>query len=369
MTAAFENLVVPRFEHALVPTEPVWVFGTGSFGRTLAKALATNSFEVKGFIQTRPTSLVVEGLPVREWSELSKNDYEMPLLIGIFNREAPFDELVGLAKGAGFEKILLPWDFYAPLSIELGWRYWLADPGFLSYHVDDLSRTYHRLADNESRSCFERLIQFRAGSDLAYSSFRHKDSQYFNGITLPYLEGMSSRAGGLRYLDGGAYDGDTYRELLGLSKVQSAYLFEPDSTNFQKLVGSVASHNFRGLCLPLALADRHKISRFSGGLGEAGCIDDVGENAITAVSIDEFLAGVPVDFIKLDLEGGEVDALKGAAYTLANHLPVLAISCYHNPQDLWVLPDLIAGLAPGYKLYLRQHMHNSFDLVLYAIPT
>jgi FkbM family methyltransferase len=176
------------------------------------------------------------------------------------------------------------------------------------------------------------------------------------------------RGGGIRYLDGGAYDGDTYRELLGFTKVKNAYLFEPDSTNFPRLVKSVASHNSAGLCLPLALADRQKLLRFSGGLGEAGHIDDVGKNVITAVSIDEFLAGTPVDLIKLDLEGGEVDALKGAAHTLANHLPVLAISCYHNPQDLWILPDLVAEIVPSYKLYLRQHMHNSFDLVLYAIP-
>jgi hypothetical protein len=47
---------------------------------------------------------------------------------------------------------------------------------------------------------------------------------------------------------------------------------------------------------------------------------------------------------------------------------VLAISCYHKPEDLWALPDLIDSLVPDYRLYLRQHTFNSFDLVLYAIP-
>jgi hypothetical protein len=196
MSAIFENVIAARAERAFAPDEPVWVFGTGSFGRTLARALATSGFDVKGFVQTRPDSLIVDDLPVRGWSELSKRDCQMTLLVGIFNREAPFDELVGLAKGAGFEKILLPWDFYGSLSIELGWRYWLADAGFLKSHEHDLSRTYHRLADDESRSCLQRLVHFRTGLDLDYSSFRHKDSQYFNGITLSYLEGKSAGAGG-----------------------------------------------------------------------------------------------------------------------------------------------------------------------------
>jgi FkbM family methyltransferase len=369
MTTIFESILPDRPGRALVPGEPILVFGTGTFGRTLAKALAANGFEVKGFIQTQPISRVVDDLPVFGWPDLLTHNCQITLMVGIFNREAPFDELVRLSKNAGFKKIMLPWDFYGQLSRELGWCYWLEDQEFLSSHLDDLIRTYHRLADDESRLSLQRLVQFRSGSDLAYSSFRHADSQYFNSITMSYLECRSSKEkGGVRYIDGGAYDGDTYRELRVLTKLGNAYLFEPDQANYVKLVQSVASDNSTASCIPLALADRHKILRFFGGLGEAGHIDDVGENAIAAVSIDEFLAGAPVDFVKLDLEGGEVDALKGAAHTLIAHSPVLAISCYHNPQDLWALPDLIAGLVPNYKLYLRQHMFNSFDLVLYAIP-
>jgi hypothetical protein len=75
-----------------------------------------------------------------------------------------------------------------------------------------------------------------------------------------------------------------------------------------------------------------------------------------------------VDFIKLDVEGGEADALRGAHRTLISHRPVLAISCYHKPEDLWALPDLIDSLVPDYRFYLRQHAFNSFDLVLYAMP-
>ena len=80
------------------------------------------------------------------------------------------------------------------------------------------------------------------------------------------------------------------------------------------------------------------------------------------------LAGTRVDMLKLDVEGSEVSALLGAARTLRDSRPVLAISAYHRPEDLWVLPDLLAELCPDYRLYLRQHTNNSFDLVLYGVP-
>jgi hypothetical protein len=80
------------------------------------------------------------------------------------------------------------------------------------------------------------------------------------------------------------------------------------------------------------------------------------------------LGAQAVDLIKLDIEGAEAPALGGARRTLARSKPVLALSAYHRPEDLWALPDLVSDLCDGYRLYLRQHACNSFDLVLYAVP-
>lgn len=74
-----------------------------------------------------------------------------------------------------------------------------------------------------------------------------------------------------------------------------------------------------------------------------------------------------IDFIKLDIEGAELQALQGAANTIMRDQPVLAISAYHRPQDLWMLPKYIRKLCPEYRIFFRQHHLNSFELVLYAI--
>jgi FkbM family methyltransferase len=293
---------------------------------------------------------------------LSASEKAQPLLLGIFNRDMPFDGLEQLARSAGWQDVRMPWELHAQFAEQLGWRYWLGDPAFLAQHADELAHVHGRLHDEASRDCLLSLVRFRLGLQSSYGSFTHPDAQYFNALTLPALAGRP-----LRYLDGGAYSGDSLLELLELADVKEAWLFEPDAANFAKLCQTVSARRLPGLCLPLALADGYRLLRFRSGLGEAGNVDPAGDEGIATVSIDAVLAGQPVDLIKLDVEGSETQALEGAVQTLNEHRPVLALSAYHRPEDLWALPALIDRLCPGYRFSLRQHTHNSFDLVLYGV--
>ena len=76
-----------------------------------------------------------------------------------------------------------------------------------------------------------------------------------------------------------------------------------------------------------------------------------------------------VTFIKMDIEGAELESLKGAGrIIIREQKPKLAICVYHKKEDIFDIPEYILSLNPKYKLYLRHYTLGEWDTVLYAIP-
>lgn len=85
--------------------------------------------------------------------------------------------------------------------------------------------------------------------------------------------------------------------------------------------------------------------------------------------MDDELAGEYGNlFIKMDIEGSEIEAIKGTADTIRTKKPRLAISVYHKPEDIIEIPALLQELLPEYKFYLRHDcLVNLTETILYAI--
>ena len=84
------------------------------------------------------------------------------------------------------------------------------------------------------------------------------------------------------------------------------------------------------------------------------------------VALDAVVTG-GVELIKLDIEGAECDALRGATGILETK-PLLAIAYDHSCRDLWRVIDTIDLLCPGYKYYVRHYGGTVTETVLYAVP-
>jgi FkbM family methyltransferase len=67
----------------------------------------------------------------------------------------------------------------------------------------------------------------------------------------------------------------------------------------------------------------------------------------TIDAIVESLGLKRVDYVKMDIEGAEREALAGAQRTLAAHRPRLMLAMYHLPDDSQVLPALIRKAYGG----------------------
>ena len=75
-----------------------------------------------------------------------------------------------------------------------------------------------------------------------------------------------------------------------------------------------------------------------------------------------------VDFLKMDIEGSELSALRGAERTLLKFRPRLAISLYHKPQDFFEIPLYLKTLLPDYEFYLDHYTIHYDETVLYGRP-
>jgi hypothetical protein len=73
-------------------------------------------------------------------------------------------------------------------------------------------------------------------------------------------------------------------------------------------------------------------------------------------------------FIKMDIEGNEFPALNGGLKSIIKYRPLLAISIYHQLQDMIDIPSLLNANLKNYKYHIRQHDFNFNETILYCIP-
>ncbi|GAC1341256.1 MAG: hypothetical protein NVSMB18_12960 [Acetobacteraceae bacterium] len=118
-----------------------------------------------------------------------------------------------------------------------------------------------------------------------------------------------------------------------------------------------------------ALDDRSgKLLTFA-DMGAASRPSETGGVQAITVSLDDYVRerGLErVDFIKMDIEGGELGALLGAAQTIKRFRPTLAISGYHKIEDMITLPATISGIEPGYRLFLEHYTIHQEETVIFA---
>ena len=93
---------------------------------------------------------------------------------------------------------------------------------------------------------------------------------------------------------------------------------------------------------------------------------------IPLITLDTFVRNnkiTKVDYIKMDIEGYELNALRGSKSVLEKYKPKLGISAYHRVEDFYVLIEYIDQLNLGYKFYFEHYTTHGNETVLYASTT
>jgi FkbM family methyltransferase len=342
-----------------------FVYGAGSYGRRLAAIVAAHGLPCHGIIDRKFDGSIdsIDGIRAIHPTQLMKRETEgLALLIGVHNFLTNLPEIIAFGKDLSFSEILWNADLPDALGPQAD-NYWLTERRFVLDHFARFRQAAGLLADQASVGTFAALLRYRATGQQTDQPICDIDEQY-----LP--KGLFHFGRPICLVDGGAYDGDTYRHLRTKNVEISDWIaFEPDPRNFISLAAFSRTENIQATLLPCGLGQTLHHIPFAGDEGTSSHLTAKGTGmTVACVALDDVIHGKRVDYIKLDIEGAEYDALRGMARTIETNQPHLAVSAYHRPEDLFAIPETITELAPGTKLHLRQHALNAFDTVIYAVP-
>ena len=233
--------------------------------------------------------------------------------------------------------------------------------------ADDWLALADRLADDFSRETLYAVLLQRLEYDrsvLRHVNLWGRDEYFGTGAQSDtFVAGQREH-----FVDCGAHRGTVVQKLLAATsgRYASIHAFEPDVENYAALQWMTPSALANFHVHRCAVSDRNETLRFAqtGTMGSHVARD--GNVEVKAVMLDDVVE--KATFIKMDVEGYEPRALRGAARLLATQRPRLAIASYHFAQDLLEVAQVLDELAPGYVLRLRHHYSYYFDSIFYASP-
>ena len=367
------------------------LFGAGSAGVHLWNALKFNHVPINCFCDNNPQIVggSCSGRPVISIDELRQRHQESLIVISTSppHSQEIRDQLLHL----GFPSDRIHTPLFDPLIYYTNASnlYW-PDVDLMS-HAQQLQETYDLLSDTKSRDLFIHRMGLLTGC-IDYASFQkfigtfadlisdhgpnlfsapvYDDNYfYFNSDFFPLKnDEVFANIGALigdcavKFVKTCEKRGLQYKEIIN---------FEPDLNNFLQL--SEKMNHFENVrCLPYGLWSHKSRMRFFTpnpfSAGTVGYLNTEGNIKVDLVSLDELLHDTDISLIKMDVEGAEMEALRGAAETIRRNMPKLAISVYHKRDDIFEIPLFIHRLHPGYKFYLRHYSTTFSETVLFAVP-
>lgn len=350
---------------SLQPTdERLLVYGAGSFGMRLALAIAAR--------RNGPVTVVDREYGVSLPDPLHYQCIEESSLggrvvfLGIHNPLVNIQRLTEEILSRGAVSVLTPpiiqsWLLKSGIAFS---NYWLDTAFDYNIHEEGIAWAREQFADEESRTCFDRVIRYRKLGRVTDSRPQWSDDEQYFPTDFDYI---SPR---MRFVDIGSFDGDTIRALQSREiDVDAVFAFEPDPRNYELTRQTLTSWNdVDTASAPLAAWHTSEMLMFRAEGTPSSAAAPQGDIAVQAVALDDLLLAWKPSHIKLDIEGAEGNALVGLRATLEVHRPRLAISAYHHAAHLWELLRQLSQLDLGYSYRLRGYAEQTFDTVLYAVP-
>lgn len=258
---------------------------------------------------------------------------------------------------------------------------WFKDNDFsikMEKNKEIIQYVMEHLEDDESRKVLLDIMKYKITHDWKYLQEEVSKDEYFPNRSEFALHDHEV------FIDAGAAEGDTAESFFEHARninYKKIYSFEPNSVN-QKILNVKKTYcrNDRWEIYPYGLSDRNESIRFAAvpdklyaGKVIDGQLDDVlyenyEEEIIQVKSLDDLLYDkeAKITYIKMDIEGSELKALQGAKKIISRDKPRMAISIYHESEQLYMIPYYIMKNYPEYKCFIRKHTKLPVDIDLYV---
>lgn len=234
----------------------------------------------------------------------------------------------------------------------------------LKDNIENYKWLYNNLCDNRSKAVLNSIVSYWFDFDL--NKFRKANEylfkDYYDLDIIPYKDDYV-------LVDCGAYIGDSIVDFVEVfGKYKHIYSFEMSPSIFEDMRNNLSVLSDVS-CINKAVGKEKGYINVSDTDGAGNSVGKAGDILVEITSIDEEIKE-HIDMIKFDIEGAEQDALIGAKRHIIEEKPILMVSSYHRPADIFEIPLLINSIRDDYKFYMRLNNAGSIwpcDYILIAI--
>lgn len=340
----------PKFASLILDDQvPFYVFGANVYTESLIE-----HFDVLGVIDDFSNKETFKGVPIFRSTQVKD------------------DELIVIASGGNtlsvaefLENKKLNWIdyFYLKNNTTLPLAEVVFNENFKELYQNRLKEFEYlreKLHDDESKCVFDKIINFRSSLNIEHllGLKENQINQYFEEF-IPKIHDHV-------FYDVGCFDGETSVAFARrFEKYDFIYGFEPLEENIKLCLKKFDALKKASL-LKFGLSSTDRTVKFSSD-GSTSRINIEGKEIVTLKRGDD-LQIAPPTFIKIDVEGAEVDVLMGLENRIRAHAPTLAICVYHKPMDIIDVSEVISNFGVEYNIFLRHYTETIYETVMFFVP-
>lgn len=236
-------------------------------------------------------------------------------------------------------------------------------------YKSQIDKVYSLLSSQKSKKIFLQRLKALQEGEAGYLEYKG-ELDYFPEELMPTVKKGSV------VIDAGIsssiFELEEYSEMTGVNG--KIYAFEASPIEFEKanklIKANTALQNVE--LIELGLWDKKEKMQMAVGNGGSSVLYPINGESVECelISLDDFVSANKInkiDYIKMDIESAEPNALRGAQKTIKKYKPDMAVCIYHSPSHLWDIALYINSFNIGYDYYIYHHSSTCCETVLYAV--